>query len=568
MPTVFKPMKYPRFVVFSLFLFSFPAPFGFAATGRQAMVATANPHATNTALEILKQGGNAVDAAVAAQWVLNVTEPQSSGIGGGGFFLYYEAAAKKVYAFDGRETAPAAAFPEMFLGKDRCPAKFKPDCVTGGLPVGVPGVLRLLATVHERFSSGKFSFASLFDPAVKLAEQGFPVSERVVFYIREEKDRLKLFPASRAVFLDQKGEPIKTGTRLFQPDLAKTFRLIQKEGPDVFYQGEIGRDIVKAVREAPYHPGVMSESDLAAYRVAPREPVRGSYRGYNIFSMGPPSSGGTTLIETLDILERLPLKGDFKNPRTLHLFSEAQKLAFRDRNFFSADPDFIAVPLEKFLSKEEAQKKAQTIPEDAVVPGRAVPASTPLNANAHTSHLSIVDAEGNMVAFTTTIEEMFGSGMMVPGRGFFLNNELTDFDLESEKNGRLRANAIQGGKRPRSSMTPTFLFKEGKPFLIIGSPGGSKIIGAVLNVVTHMIDFGMPLEQAMRAPRVINRDGDLEMETDLFKDLRLRFNLAKRGHQIVESTPIGNVQAIAFNSKDGTLTGVSDPRGEGQAKGY
>ncbi|HLD49638.1 MAG TPA: gamma-glutamyltransferase family protein, partial [bacterium] len=427
----------------------------------------------------------------------------------------------------------------------------------------------------------------LFNPAVKLAERGFPVSERLVFYIRQEKDRLKLFQASRAVFLDKNGEPLKTGTVLSQPDLAKTFRLIQQQGPDVFYQGEIGRDIVKAVREAPYHPGLMREADLAAYRVVRREPVSGGYRGYDIFSMGPPSSGGTTLIETLHILERFPLsdysgtpqdespgfphaRGNLKfpSPQALHLFSEAQKLAFRDRNLFLGDPDFVKVPVEKLLSKSTAQKGARAIQMDTVIPDVPVQTSAPLNANAHTSHLSIVDARGNMAAFTTTIEEMFGSAMMVPGRGFFLNNELTDFDLEVRQNRHPRANAIQGGKRPRSSMAPTFIFKEGKPFLIIGSPGGSKIIGAVLNVVINRIDFGMPLERAMRSPRLINRDGDLEMETDLFKDLRQRLDLGARGHRIVESAPIGNVQAISFNQKDGFITGISDPRGEGEAKGY
>jgi len=228
----------------------------------------------------------------------------------------------------------------------------------------------------------------------------------------------------------------------------------------------------------------------------------------------------------------------------------------------------VKVPVEKLLSKSTAQKGARAIQMDTVIPDVPVQTSAPLNANAHTSHLSIVDARGNMAAFTTTIEEMFGSAMMVPGRGFFLNNELTDFDLEVRQNRHPRANAIQGGKRPRSSMAPTFIFKEGKPFLIIGSPGGSKIIGAVLNVVINRIDFGMPLERAMRSPRLINRDGDLEMETDLFKDLRQRLDLGARGHRIVESAPIGNVQAISFNQKDGFITGISDPRGEGEAKGY
>jgi gamma-glutamyltranspeptidase/glutathione hydrolase len=302
--------------------------------------------------------------------------------------------------------------------------------------------------------------------------------------------------------------------------------------------------------------------------VVEREPVQGNYRGYQIFSMGPPSSGGTTLIQTLHILERFPLSDYSGTPHAIHLFAEAQKLAFRARNRFLGDPDFVKVPVKDLLSKKKAGREAQAIQMHEAIAELPSPPAKLLNTHAHTSHLSIVDEKGNMVAYTTTIEELFGSAMVVPGRGFFLNNELTDFDLEVKQQGRARANAIQGDKRPRSSMTPAFIFKDGRPFLMIGSPGGSRIIGAVLNVILNVIDFQMPLEQAMRLPRVINRDGPIEMEPDLFRDMRIRLDLAKRGHRIQPSDLIGNVQAVYFDPWTGTITGASDPRGEGQALGY
>ncbi len=571
------PMHYKIFRALHAF-FSIPVVLGLIFSpntlhadtmGSRAMAVTADSHATRAAYEVLQKGGNAVDAAIAAQWVLNVVEPQSSGIGGGGFFLYYDAAAKRIYAFDGREKAPEESHPEMFLEENGRPCQYKPDCITGGRPVGVPGVLKLLQHVYDRFGSKKFSFGELFDPGIKLAEDGFPISPRLAHFIKTEKDRLNHFESSKKVFLDSFGRPLLSGTLLVQPDLAATFRTIQKQGTTAFYEGEIAEDIVDAVRKSPLHRGNMKKTDLMYYEVKVREPVQGTYRGYDFFSMSPPSSGGTTLIEALNILEIYPMTSKARTADGVHLFSEAQKLAFQDRNESIGDPDFVKVPVMKLISKKYAAERAELIKMDSVIRDDETPSKTPPMDAPNTTHISIVDEQGNMAAFTSTIEDIFGSALMVPGRGFFLNNELTDFDLEPKNaRGKLKANAPEGEKRPRSSMTPTFIFKQGKPVLVLGSPGGSKIIGIILNLVVNVLDFGMSIEAAMAAPRVINRAGSIEMEPNAYDMFELRRELERRGHSVVRTEAFGNAQAIYINPDSGVMTGVSDLRGEGEAAGY
>lgn len=534
------------------------------------MVVTADPHATQAALEVLQLGGNAVDAAIAAQWVLNVVEPASSGLGGGAFFLYYEAATKRVYFFDGREKAPAAAFPEMFLDKHGKPYDFYPDAITGGLAVGVPGTLKLLYEVKERFGSKAFAFRELFNPAIVIAEKGFPISERLARYIEQERKRLKKFPASKKIFLTKRGKALKQGEILVQEDLAKTFRILQRDGIQAFYEGEIAQAIVDTVRNSKFHPGLMTKEDLSNYDVKRRDPIHSTYRGYDLFSAPPPSSGGTTLFETLNILENYDLASKGRTVQGLHLFIEAQKFAFRDRNQLLGDPDQVKVPLEKIIAKEFANKHVKEISTSFASPSLEA-ASRPLALeNTHTSHISIVDEQGNIASFTTTIEYLFGCGMVVPGYGFVLNNELTDFDLNPRNDkGEIVPNAPASNKRPRSSMTPTIIFKEGNPFLVAGSPGGSRIIGAVLNVIVNIIDHHDNLRDALDTPRVINRDGPTEMETDFFNNTNLKRDLERRGHPIFENPAIGNVQAIYFDPQtDGFLNGESDSRGEGQALGY
>lgn len=548
-------------------IFCFPLNAQASERAWKAMAVTADVHATRAAVEVLKKGGNAVDAAIAAQWVLNVVEPQSSGIGGGGFFIYYEAATKKVYAFDGRETAPATARPEMFLDKNGKPYRYWPERISGGLPAGVPGLLKLLKTVHARFGSNKISFDDLFDPAIEIAEKGFPLSERVARAIEKEQERLRLFRDSKKIFLNKKGQPLKAGDVLVQKDLARTFRTIADEGIGAFYEGDIARDIVKAVRKAPFHPGKMTREDLAAYEVVEREPIRGAYRGFEIWGMPPPSSGGPTVQATLNILENF--QWDQLSPlERVSVFAQAQRLAFIERNRYLGDPSAMTFPLAEFLSKDKAKSFAAAIdPRDA---RKALGLKDyPVAEGTHTSHLSVADEAGNLVSFTTTIEHLFGSAVIVPGRGFFLNNELTDFDAEIyDDEGKMLPNAPGPGKRPRSSMSPTLVFKEGRPFLITGSPGGSKIIGTVLNVLVNVLDEKLPLQEAVDKPRVLNREGAVELEQfQLDENPALSGDIEALGFEVTAHEAVGNTQSIFFR-EDGYLEGASDPRGIGGAEGY
>jgi len=538
-----------------------------SARAPRAMVVTAHPLATEAALDILKKGGNAADAAIVAQWVLNVVEPQSSGIGGGGFFLFYDGKTKRVYCLDGRETAPRDATPDMFLDPATGqPFPFSPSRNTGGLPVGVPGVLRLLKTAHERFSSKQFAFESLFLPAVDIAEKGFLVSSRLSRMIDGQKERLRLFPESKRIFLNAEGQALEPGTLLQQPDLAKTFKLLQQKGPSFFYEGELADAIVNTVRFAPFHPGRLTRQDLFYYTVKEREGVYGHYRGYDILTMGPPSSGGVALVEMLNILSNFDLGSMSRTAYFAHVFSEAQKLAFQDRNVYLGDPDYSKIPLSYLLSDDLAREHYTKIQANSVLPVKSGVVADP---SAHTSHISIVDEEGNMVSFTTTIEHVFGSAMVVPGYGFLLNNELTDFDAGPfPPKEPLPPNAAGPEKRPRSSMTPLFVFKEGKPFFVGGSPGGSTIIVTMLNILVNRLDFHMTVENAVKAPKIMNRDGATELETALFVQPKLRDALTARGHTVVRNSFYGNAQVIEFDQETGELVGVSDPRGEGKAEGY
>ncbi len=348
--------------------------------------------------------------------------------------------------------------------------------------------------------------------------------------------------------------------------MANTFRLLQKEGVSTFYEGALGEEIVQAVRNAPFHPGVMKKEDLFYYKVIERDPVNGNYRGHDIFSMGPPSSGGPTLIETLNILENFDLEKMGRSSEFIHVFSEAQKLAFQDRNAFLGDPAFAKVPIEKLLSKEFAQERFKKIDRTAALP--AIEGKSALEGTT-TTHISIVDEQGNMVSFTTTIEHIFGSAMVVPGRGFFLNNELTDFDAEPRNaQGELKPNAPEPGKRPRSSMTPTLVFKNGLPILIVGTPGGSTIISTVLNILVNMIDFNMNIDEALKTPKILNRDGPLELEAELFSDADLKQKLKQKKSEVIFKEDFGNAQAVYFDRANDDIIGASDPRREGEAAGY
>jgi len=591
-----------------------PPPFWFdslatrpsSAAAEHAMVSTANPWATNAALEVLRRGGSAIDAAAAAQFVLNVVEPQSSGIGGGCFLLYLPAGAETPVVIDGRETAPAEATEALFLDESGVPVSYYPDRVTGGRPVGVPGTLAAIELAHRRY--GRLPFSELFEPAIRLAREGFPVSKRLANALREEQERLALFEATRGVFFRADGATRREGEMLRQPDLAGTFRLIAERGTSVFYRGDIAGDIVRAVRQAEVNPGFLSARDLERYQARVREPVHGRYRGADVFGVGPPSSGGTTVIETLNILDGFDIGAHPPGSAdALHIILEAEKIAYADRNYHIGDTDFVQVPLSLLCSREFADLRRKEISLERAADwpvaakgqverryesgneadggneeGRSDDRDESRDESQETSHLTIVDTDGNWLAMTTTIEQVFGSAMIVPGRGFLLNNELTDFSAEpTDTLGNPIANRVEPGKRPRSSMSPTILVRAGRPFLALGSPGGSRIIGIVLNVIVNVVDWKMDVQDAISFPRVYNRGLPWsEPEHLYFHDEKLErcggvagalTRLAEMGHELSEPSvgyrAVGGVHAVHAGSDD-RLYGGADPRREGVALGF
>jgi gamma-glutamyltranspeptidase/glutathione hydrolase len=545
-------------------------------TTRSAMAVTANPHATRAAVEMLRSGGNAVDAAITAEWVLNAVEPQSSGLGGGGFGVVYLAARHEAFTLDGRETVPAAATAEMFLGPDGKPVKFYPDRITGGRAVGVPGLLRMAALALERF--GTRSLAETLQPAIRLAEQGFPVSARLAASLRHDRARLAQFPATRAVFFDAAGEPLAEGALLRQPELARAFRTIAAQGPDAFYRGPIGAALVAAVRGSSVAPGAMTQADLAAYRALERPPVRGSYRGYTLYGMGPPSSGATTVFALLNLLETQPLaEGGPFSAEAIHRFVQAARLAYADRGRYLGDPDQVPVPTAGLVDKAYAAQRAAALdwdaplgPVQAGTPPGAAGAGLPEPADTEsrsTTHISVADAQGNLVATTNTIEQAFGSGVVVPGWGFLLNNQLTDFAAQPrDDEGRLRANALAPGKRPRSSMAPTLVLKDGRPVLVLGSPGGSRIIQYVAEVLVRVLDYGMPLQDAIEAPHHTVSGKTTALETPL-AEAGLPAVLEALGHTVRVQRQGSGLHGIRIGA-DGRLHSGVDPRREGLAAGY
>jgi gamma-glutamyltranspeptidase/glutathione hydrolase len=586
-----------------------PAPVG--AVGESAMVATASEWATNAALDVLRDGGNAADAAIAAQFVLNVVEPSGSGIGGGCFIVYLPSGAREPIVIDGRETAPGAAPESLFLSTDGAPQPIDPDRVTGGRPVGVPGTPAALDLLHR--AHGSLPIARLLEPAIALAEGGFPVSRRLHAGIVREGDRLRRFPASRALLFDADGAPLREGQRLRQPALAATFRALADRGLDAFYRGEIADDVVRAVRESPVNPGRLAREDLERYAARVRSPVHGRYRGLDLYGPGPPSSGAVAVIEILQILEGFDLNDAGPGSlRACHLLIEAQKLAFEDRNRTIGDPDFVAVPVSMLCSPSYARERGAAIDPDraaigapaarrAIEPNAGGMNAAPVKPSAgddgrETTHLSIVDARGNLISMTSTLEQEFGSAILVGGRGFFLNNELSDFDpVPRDAMGRPVPNRVEGGKRPRSSMAPMILVDGGRPYLAVGSAGGSRIIGAVANVIVNVVDFRMDIQAAINFPRAINIGApSSELELLYFLEgflgagtgagrtvaglgptaagpLRTLARLQTIGHVIEAPKPAfrasGGVQAVLIDAA-ARRAGGADPRREGVALGY
>ena len=534
------------------------------------MVAAANSHAVEAGIEILEAGGSAVDAAIAVQLVLGLVEPQSSGIGGGAFMLYFDAADREIISFDGRETAPAAATPALFLDANGAKMKFW-DAVVGGRSVGVPGVLRMLELAHREH--GTLPWARLFDPAIRLAENGFAVSPRLSEMIADDK-HLKRYPATAAYFHTDAGEPLPVGHILKNPDYAATLRAVAKDGADAFHKGDIARDIVATVRGAADNSGLLSEADLAGYAAKIRPPVCVLYRAHNVCGMGPPSSGGLTVGMILGMLENFDMgKLAPGSVEAEHLFIEAARLAYADRGLYMADFDFVHVPVEGLLNSAYLKRRSRLIDGKESM-GKAVPGTPPEKKTERrapdgalelpsTSHFSIVDAKGNAVSMTTSVENAFGSRMMV--RGFLLNNQLTDFSFQPEQDGKLVANRVEPGKRPRSSMAPTIVLgPDGGLRLVTGSPGGSRIINYSARSVMAVLDWGMDPQAALSRPHVTSRNGAVDLEEGTAAE-GLKAALEARGHEVKVSVLTSGLHAILV--ENGKLLGAADPRREGLATG-
>lgn len=539
------------------------------ATAKRAMIAAANPLAVDAGLGILDMGGSAIDAAIAVQVVLNLVEPQSSGIGGGAFLLHADARGR-VRSYDGRETAPAAAKAERFLKADGTPRAF-PEAVFGGESVGVPGVLRMLEAAHK--AHGKLPWSTLFGPAIKLAETGFAVSPRLNKLLNDLGAQ-NFEATARAYFFEDDGKARAVGHVLKNPTFAATLKTIAAGGADALHKGPIAAAIVAAVRNAPNHKGDLTLDDLAGYVPKVRAPLCTPYRAYRVCGMGPPSSGGIAIAQMLKLIEPYSLGRRPLNPEALHLLSEAQKLAYADRDRFVADPDQVNVPagltdpryLEArriWIDRDKAKPKAE--PGDPPGQGEKRAGIDATTESVGTSHVSIVDARGNAVALTTTIENAFGARIMAAG--FLLNNELTDFSFRAkDAAGNPIANAVAPGKRPRSSMAPTIILdRAGKVKAVLGSPGGSRIILYVAKAAVGIMDWGLDAQAAADLANVGSRNGPLELEAGMVDALTIA-SMTKRGHQ-VQPVEMTSGLHIIVRRVDGTLEGGADPRREGVAKG-
>lgn len=526
-------------------------------TPPKAMVAAAHPLAVEAGLATLRQGGNAIDAAVTVQMALGVVEPQSSGIGGGGFLLYYNANPRTITAYDGRETAPAGAEADMFLtaGTKRMPFG---EAVASGLSVGVPGAVALLDLAHREH--GKLAWKDLFAPAIELARGGYPISPRLADWLKTVKT-FRDDPEARQIYYNVDGSPKKVGERVVNAALADMMRLLADEGTKALYEGPVAEEIASRV-QGNKRPGTLSATDLAAYRPIKRDAVCGPYRVWIVCGMPPPSSGGVAVLQALELLEPFKLAQDEPNDlRSLHLIAEASRLAFADRDRYVADPAFVDVPVAKLLSAAYIAQRRKLISPDKSM-GKALPGD-PSYPEHGTSHVTIVDRWGNAVSFTTTIEQAFGAQMMV--RGFILNNELTDFSAVPEIDGRPVANRVQPGKRPRSSMSPTLVLDRNRGLVLaVGSAGGARIIGDTLEALIGMLDWNLPPQQALALPRILNMNGPTILED--VPSLRAQADaLRALGHEVQVSRLEGGLTAIR-RSGDG-WEGAADPRRDGIAKG-
>jgi len=532
------------------------------------MVSSQEERATRIGVEVLRRGGNAVDAAVAVGFALAVTLPRAGNLGGGGFMLVHLSARNETVAIDYRETAPAAASAGMFLT-----AAGEPDraaSTRGGKAVGVPGTVRGLAEAHRLYGSGKLTLADLIAPAERLAREGIPVESGLADSLPRASGLLGQWPSSRAVFFAD-GQVLGRGATLVQADLAATLRAVAGAGADAFYTGPIAQRIAAAVQGAG---GVMSADDLAAYRIAIRTPVRGTYRGYEVVSMPPPSSGGVHLIEILNILEGTDLAAmGAGSAAAVHTLAEAMKPAYADRATWLGDPERTRVPVAGLTAKPYAAQLRAGIDPDRAKPAAEVKAGDPLPYESdQTTHFSVVDAQGNAVSNTTTLNFSYGIGLVAQGTGVLLNNEMDDFSAKTGTRNAYglvggEANAVAPGARPLSSMTPTLVFRDGRLFLVTGSPGGSRIISTVLQVIVNAIDFRMNLAQALAWPRIHHQwQPDVLMVEDGLSPDTLAL-LRGRGHSVKVGAPSGSANSVM--AEDGLLAGAADTRQRGTwAEGY
>lgn len=537
-----------------------------AVHGTQFMVAAANPYASHAGYTILEQGGSAVDAAIAVQLMLTLVEPQSSGIGGGTFMLYWDNKRKKMTTFDGRETAPSKATSELFIDEQGKPLRWI-DAVVGGRSVGVPGVMATFKKAHDKY--GKLPWSTLFKQAIALAEQGFVVSPRLekLLSLNFNPGIHKLTEINRYFFPN--GKSVKSGDILVNKKLAKVYRSLAEEGVDVFYQGWIAKKIVDTVQNSTISPGLLSMEDMASYQAKERSPVCGPYREFTLCGMAPPSSGGVAVIQILAQLQRFNLaEYPVNSAQAMHLYTQSSRLAFADRNRYMADTDFVSVPVDGLLApnylaqrsllinpNEDMNKAVAGMPKGAIAQVEGDTIEQP-----STTHFSIVDADGNAISMTSSIENGFGSALMV--EGFILNNQLTDFSFLPKKNEQLLANRVQANKRPRSSMAPMMIFNKDKSLkLLIGSPGGSRIINYVSQTIIGVLDWKLDPQEAINLPKVTNRNHVTTLERGSAAQA-LKPILEAKGHTVHIRDLNSGLHAIEL-TKSG-MVGGADPRREGQ----
>ncbi|TWB45165.1 gamma-glutamyltransferase [Nitrospirillum pindoramense] len=548
------------------------------------MVVAANPLAVEAGHAMLRQGGSAVDAAIAVQLVLGLVEPQSSGLGGGGYMLIWDPKAKKLVSLDGRETAPAGALPDRFVGGDGRPMPLM-RAFDGGRAVGTPGIPALLAEAHKRY--GKLPWATLFQPALQLARDGFVVSPRLALLLKGLTPQLKDRPDMVALFFhtgpDGSLTPLQAGETFRNPAMAHTLEVLAAQGPDAYYHGILGQDLAKHLADSALPantpggaPALVTAQDLAAYKVEERAPLCTPYRQWKVCSMGPSSSGGIAIVEMLGLLEHFDMKGLGKDsPTAWHLMVEASRLAYADRDLYVGDPAFVTVP-KGLLDKGYLADRAKLIDPAHAAQGPVAAGVPPQKQGAlygpgwqadipSTSHMSLMDGSGMAVSFTTSVEFAFGSGMAVDG--YVLNNQLTDFSFipTSPGTGLPVANAVAAGKRPRSSMAPTIVFDQaGKPVLVVGSPGGPAIIGYVAETIIAALDWGLDAQEAVSLPRIVNRNGTTALENGPWAP-PLKAGLEALGQTVeLKSMPSG-LHVIKHTATG--LEGGVDPRREGLAAG-